>query len=756
MNEKIKFKRLMFLLMLTAMMIIGFSVNPITTLADPGDGDDPDDPGIPGADDEDESGEENEEGNSWTTGITLDWGTNFDIYAWWNQDISRNYNWNPVVTPVCDVTAVRVKVLAWDVDNPGPADPEIDKVYLTGQYLGDLTGASGVWSWTTFWLTPAQIDNIFGSPPCGNDPYALNVFIDVDSTHSSAVWAVTVDKVRIKIWWEDDVLSPSVSNDIPPSPAANDCVKGDFTIQATITDPYCSCGICSAKVHFWDSGTWNWVYAQNLVQMSALTWAATIPYANLGDGCYKYRITAKDCAGHSANGGTVDPIILDTVKPAVTLVKPSNGDCICCCMPFYVEATVTDPGCAGIDWVKAIIKDSGGATVLTKLLTNTGGNTWADSIDCSGLNSCSHTLQIRSKDNCGNVGKSGKITIGILGCGPTTVFVDANGPYGDSNGVVYFFGTATIPGCCGAPVSYDWDFGDGTTHGNTIDTVHRYDNNGDYTATLSVIVHAYNGDCIWADQAAVKISGAGDEPVVKLLAPEGGSEIGGTVNIEWLAWIPSYPNPADFTVNLYYSNDNQNSMRLIASGLHNNDPNDLSRGSYPWDTTRLADGEYFLLVEAINLAGDRIGHDMDPPAVMIDNGAVGTKVSDVYIFDTTINSDKVVKDGHNVEVSAGITGGIDISSSDIVADLSGLGGGSNVPADEFDGLTAIWSIENVECTPSNGEITVTVSADGDSNSDTINAENKKSSPFVSFLEILLQSYPNAFLILQLLLKLTGL
>jgi len=339
-----------------------------------------------------------------------------------------------------------------------------------------------------------------------------------------------------------------------------------------------------------------------------------------------------------------------------------------------------------------------------------------------------------------------------------SVEADAGGPYADTNGVVYFFGTAAIPGCCGVSVSYDWDFGDGTGHGNTLDTVHRYDNPGTYTATLTVTSTTICGNTYSdTDTAAVHITGGGDEPKIYLLKPEGGEELSGTVTIEWYAWIPPYVNPADFTVNLYYSNDNQNSMRLIVSGLHNNDPNDLARGSYSWDTTRLADGEYFLLVEAINLAGDRIGHDMDPPAVVIDNGAVGTKVSDVYIFDTTINSDEVVKDGHNVEVSAGITGGTGISSSDIVADLSSFGGGSNVPADEFDGLSAIWNIEDVKCTPSNGEITVTVSAGGDSNSDTINAENKKSkSLFLDIFENLLDDYLNAFPILKLLLKLLGL
>jgi hypothetical protein len=106
----------------------------------------------------------------------------------------------------------------------------------------------------------------------------------------------------------------------------------------------------------------------------------------------------------------------------------------------------------------------------------------------------------------------------------------------------------------------------------------------------------------------------------------------------------------------------------------------------------------------------------------VNNGIVGAMVSDVRITDTDIDSYLWVKDGDSVEVTAGITGASEITI--VTADLSGLGGGSNVPADSFDGFTATWTLSNVVCHPSDGPITVTVKLDDDkSNSATITADN---------------------------------
>jgi PKD repeat protein len=205
--EKIKyFRKLVFFSILITMIAIVFLMAANTSLAD--EVDDPDDPDIPGPDTDDETECSEGEGNSWYANIFIDSGTNFDIYAWWNQDISAVFNWNPAHQPVCDVLNVKVTVRAWDVDYPGPSNPEIDQVYLNGEYLGILQGASNTWSMTTFDLTSTQIDNIFGGAAY---PIALNPFIDVDVNPPYPQWAVTVDGVRIQIWYDSENVPPTTT-----------------------------------------------------------------------------------------------------------------------------------------------------------------------------------------------------------------------------------------------------------------------------------------------------------------------------------------------------------------------------------------------------------------------------------------------------------------------------------------------------------------------------------------------------------------
>ncbi len=161
----------------------------------------------------DETGTSETFGNSWTATITIDSGTNFDIYAWWNQDITATYNWDPEHKPVTEIESVTMDVIAWDVDNaagtPPPTTQETDLVYLNNQYLGVLVGpnqgaagtpiGTGGWWTTTFVLISSQINVIFDS---ASYPLALTPYIDSDSQHNYMNWAATVDKIIITIEYE--------------------------------------------------------------------------------------------------------------------------------------------------------------------------------------------------------------------------------------------------------------------------------------------------------------------------------------------------------------------------------------------------------------------------------------------------------------------------------------------------------------------------------------------------------------------------
>jgi hypothetical protein len=142
-------------------------------------------------------------------------------------------------------------------------------------------------------------------------------------------------------------------------------------------------------------------------------------------------------------------------------------------------------------------------------------------------------------------------------------------------------------------------------------------------------------------------------------------------------------------------------------------------GSYMWSSSSISDGTYDFIVEAFS--GMRIVNFDTAEDVTVDNGYAGVKVASVEITDTTTGSTQWVKNGDTVEITASITGAQHLNSWEITADLTGFGLGIN-PADHWDGYTAHWLVTSIRC-PDDGEITVTVYADGISNSATITADN---------------------------------
>jgi uncharacterized repeat protein (TIGR01451 family) len=234
--------------------------------------------------------------------------------------------------------------------------------------------------------------------------------------------------------------------------------------------------------------------------------------------------------------------------------------------------------------------------------------------------------------------------------------------------------------------------------------------NGNNDATVTTLETFYDQDSV-----LVTII---NYPTIQLNYPTGGETLEEIANIEWYAVDNSDPN---LDIYLYYSNSYGISWRGICANSPAI-PVD-NTGTYEWDTTEMADGEYMVKIEAVNLY-NAISHDTSE-TFTINNGITYVKVSDVYLTDTTMNSNTFVKNSDNIEISAGITNGQELTKDQIIADLTGFGGGNEAPANNYDGLNAIWILENVECSPSNGVIKVTVTANNiDSKSATIIADNK--------------------------------
>jgi hypothetical protein len=292
------------------------------------------------------------------------------------------------------------------------------------------------------------------------------------------------------------------------------------------------------------------------------------------------------------------------------------------------------------------------------------------------------------------------------------ICADAGGPYmagPDEGFTVNFDASGTFGPCPSGVYEYTWDFGDGSMPVTVTSPYisHTYaDPCPDplyeiYTATLTVTCQGY--PCGDSDTAGVTIYGPcfDDYAIVQWIYPVGGETLSGTVNLQWFAHDDHDPF---LTIYLYAD------ATKIAGPIANT-------GSYSWSTNSVSDGTYDLKVEAFS-AFRKVNHDSC--VVTIDNGYAGVKVASIEITDTTTGSTQWVKNGDTVEITASITGAQHLNSWEITADLSGFGLGVN-PADHWDGYTAHWIVTNIRTT--DGPITVTITADGISNSATITADN---------------------------------
>jgi len=121
------------------------------------------------------------------------------------------------------------------------------------------------------------------------------------------------------------------------------------------------------------------------------------------------------------------------------------------------------------------------------------------------------------------------------------------------------------------------------------------------------------------------------------------------------------------------------------------------------------------------------GFVADDGLIIVD--LVGPSITDVLLTNDTLDhTDDYVKDTDQITVTATITDGGGLTAADITADLTGLGGGAAVNPDTYDAGVATWVLTSVACTPSDGTVTVTVTAtdalgNESSGSDTIIADN---------------------------------
>lgn len=132
--------------------------------------------------------------------------------------------------------------------------------------------------------------------------------------------------------------------------------------------------------------------------------------------------------------------------------------------------------------------------------------------------------------------------------------------------------------------------------------------------------------------------------------------------------------------------------------------NETNDGEYRWNTLSFPDAETYKVRILAHDAINNVGSDESDGYFAVDN--VGPSISNIIIKDLTVDSTQFTKDGDTIEISATITGDPEY----IYANLSSFGKGNQVPPTSYTANVAKWLVSSIVCHPSNGPVTVTITA----------------------------------------------
>lgn len=109
-----------------------------------------------------------------------DWG--------WNHTFVNPADLLPATIDV--INSATLEIQAFDVDSPA----EVDVISGDGSVLGQLSGSDDAWSTTTLNLTGSSLDDLLDG--------TMDIWMDIDSTHDSRMWAVAIGSSTLTVSYE--------------------------------------------------------------------------------------------------------------------------------------------------------------------------------------------------------------------------------------------------------------------------------------------------------------------------------------------------------------------------------------------------------------------------------------------------------------------------------------------------------------------------------------------------------------------------
>ena len=400
----------------------------------------------------------------------------------------------------------------------------------------------------------------------------------------------------------EDTTPPSISNvHVSPDPQIT---GGYVNISCSVTDDF-SVDNVKINITYPDNSSFNY----SMTHGSSKYYYNSI-FTDIGE--YDFTIWASDGSGNgNTYSGTFSIMGGDFTPPSISNVvaTPPVQDAG---KTVRISATVTDN--AGVADVFLNISYPDGTYENFSITANVTGHTYYCEKPYTQLGT--YPFTIYAVDDAGNSNESSSSFSIEDNTPPEISDVEANPPQASPGNAINI--SATVTDNAGvADVFLNISYPDGTYHNfslkqnvtsnTTYYCSNSYNKLGVYNFTIYAVDDSGNGN----KSSSSFLIKDNTPPKVRVIYPNGGESVSGTVTIRWNA-TDNYDEENELKVTIKYSADAGTSWHTIASSEDNT-------GEYDWNTSALEDGKHYLIKISVKDLSNNQGVDISNATFTVDN-----------------------------------------------------------------------------------------------------------------------------------------
>jgi len=231
----------------------------------------------------------------------------FGVYGFYDKDYGWQHDFPAYNTPGMTITSAKLTIDAYDVDSEAfhGTNGEYDVISVDSVDLnpGLLQGTNGTNSTTEFDIPVSNI----------TDDGLMNVFMDIDTFHTSNYWATSLDRSVVTITYKIvDNNNPPLQPTLTCTPVGNLTTNDDLVVSALSTDPD---GDSVSYNYRWFVDVGQNLFTDDEIGIGVDHSGATVPAADTSIGeQWRVEVTPVDSKGALGQSATCtwEPVSNDT------------------------------------------------------------------------------------------------------------------------------------------------------------------------------------------------------------------------------------------------------------------------------------------------------------------------------------------------------------------------------------------------------------------------------------------------------------